>query len=318
MKEILANESNNKWSDEDLMEAAKKDLGEDPVRVAQDLEIIKTWIKKSPHLHSIKQDDEFLKMFLRGCKFSLEKTKEKLDFFFTVRGNLPTWFDNWDPRLPEIRNIIKAGIYIPLPGYDKHGRKVIVMRGGLSDPNTMKKEDEFKASGMLMESALNGDKQAVIRGIVLLQDLEGMTLSHALAVSPAVMKKAMTVWQDAYPSRPKALHFLNMPSAMESVFKMAQGFQNEKMRARNHVHPVGDYSKVQEDLGLEVLPTDFGGTNVSLSELRDYWIDQMERNRDWLMEQSKYKTDESKRPGKPKSHADLFGIEGSFRKLEID
>jgi len=318
MKEILANESNNKWSDEDLMEAAKKDLGEDPVRVAQDLEIIKKWIKKSPHLHSIKQDDEFLKMFLRGCKFSLEKTKEKLDFFFTVRGNLPTWFDNWDPRLPEIRNIIKAGIYIPLPGYDKHGRKVIVMRGGLSDPNTMKKEDEFKASGMLMESALNGDKQAVIRGIVLLQDLEGMTLSHALAVSPAVMKKAMTVWQDAYPSRPKALHFLNMPSAMESVFKMAQGFQNEKMRARNHVHPVGDYSKVQEDLGLEVLPTDFGGTNASLSELRDYWIDQMERNRDWLMEQSKYKTDESKRPGKPKSHADLFGIEGSFRKLEID
>jgi len=313
MKEILANESINKWSDEDLMEAAKKDLGEDPVRVAQDLEIIKNWISKSPHLHSIKQDDEFLKMFLRGCKFSLEKTKEKLDFFFTVRGNLPTWFDNWDPR-----NIIKAGIYIPLPGYDKHGRKVIVMRGGLSDPNTMKKEDEFKASGMLMESALNGDKQAVIRGIVLLQDLEGMTLSHALAVSPAVMKKAMTVWQDAYPSRPKALHFLNMPSAMESVFKMAQGFQNEKMRARNHVHPVGDYSKVQEDLGLEVLPTDFGGTNVSLSELRDYWIDQMERNRDWLMEQSKYKTDESKRPGKPKSHADLFGIEGSFRKLEID
>ena len=56
MKEILANESNNKWSDEDLMEAAKKDLGEDPVRVAQDLEIIKNWISKSPHLHSIKQE----------------------------------------------------------------------------------------------------------------------------------------------------------------------------------------------------------------------------------------------------------------------
>ena len=38
-----------------------------------------------------------------------------LSFDWSI-GNLPSWFDNWDPRLPEIKHIIKAGMYIPLPG----------------------------------------------------------------------------------------------------------------------------------------------------------------------------------------------------------
>ena len=66
-----------------------------------------------------------------------------------------------------------------------------------------------------------------------------MTLAHTLTMTPAVAKKAMTVWQDAYPSRPKAMHFINFPPVMESIYKMVTGFQKEKMRQRNHVHRKG-------------------------------------------------------------------------------
>jgi len=305
------------WSQEDLAKAARDDLGEVEGRLPEDLAHIRAWISKSPHLQNIRKDDDCLTEFLRGCKFSLERTKEKLDFHFSVRGHLPSWFSDWDPRQESLAHIIRAGIYLPLQ-YDKHGRRVILMRNGAVDPATMKVEESFKVSTMMMEAAMEGDSQAQIRGVVLLQDMEGMTTSHALQMTPVVVKKAMTVWQEGYPAQPKALHFLNLPPVMESIYKLFDSFQKEKMRKRNHIHPKGDMTKVIEDLGKEVLPIEYGGTGPSVADLTQYWIQKMEDRREWLMEQTKYKTQEDKRPGKPKLHSDIFGIEGSFRKLEID
>lgn len=45
--------------------------------------------------------------FLRGCKFSLEKTKRKLDMYFTMRAAVPEFFSNRDPALPEIKEVMR-------------------------------------------------------------------------------------------------------------------------------------------------------------------------------------------------------------------
>jgi hypothetical protein len=54
-------------------------------------------------------DSQWLITFLRGCKFSLERTKEKLDMFYTFRSAVPEFFKNRDPLRPELREIIKSG-----------------------------------------------------------------------------------------------------------------------------------------------------------------------------------------------------------------
>ena len=43
----------------------------------------------------------------RGCKFSLERTKEKLDNFHAIKTSMPEWFDKWVPRLDICSLLIK-------------------------------------------------------------------------------------------------------------------------------------------------------------------------------------------------------------------
>lgn len=49
-----------------------------------------------------------------------------------------------------------------------------------------------------------------------------------------------------------------------------------------------------------------------------YWVKKVEEYSEWLDEDEKYGTDESKRPGKAKTSEDMFGVDGSFRQLQVD
>ena len=47
---------------------------------------------------------------------------------------------------------------------------------------------------------------------------------------------------------------------------MMKGFMKEKMRQRMHVHAKGDLTKLQEAVGLDILPKEYGGTNGTVQE----------------------------------------------------
>ncbi len=49
---------------------------------------------------------------LRGCKFSLEKAKRKIEAWNTIRTMCPEIYDNWDVDTPQNRDMINLGYKI--------------------------------------------------------------------------------------------------------------------------------------------------------------------------------------------------------------
>lgn len=92
----------------ELEEKCRTELNEVPSRIPEDLAALKQWLAKQPHLNP-RTDDQFLVGFLRGCKYSLEKTKEKLDSFYTVKTAIPEFFENRDPKDAKLQEYMMLG-----------------------------------------------------------------------------------------------------------------------------------------------------------------------------------------------------------------
>lgn len=91
-----------------LQKVAIEELGEVPSRIDKDLEDLKAWIKLQPHLRA-RTDDQYLIQFLRGCKYSMEKAKKKVDYIHAIRTKWPEMFHIIDLDDKRFRDFYNTG-----------------------------------------------------------------------------------------------------------------------------------------------------------------------------------------------------------------
>lgn len=94
------------------------------------------------------------------------------------------------------------------------------------------------------------------------------------------------------------------------------GFLSEKIQKRVQVHK--NFDSLHKSVPKSILPKEYGGDYKSISEISEDWNNILIKKRNHFLEDVKYGTDESLRPGIPKNPSTLFGVEGSFRSLNID
>ncbi|XP_074096274.1 alpha-tocopherol transfer protein-like [Cotesia typhae] len=299
---------------EEMSKLIRAELNENVATRDQDLEHIKEWLKKQPHLPDT-FDDQRLMTFLRGSKFSLEKCKTKLDMYFTMRGAAPEFFANRDVTRPEMQEILKHVQIPPLPGLTKNGRRVIIMRGTNKDIPTPNVAEAMKLVMMIGDVRLL-EELVGVAGDVYILDASVVSPAHFSKFTPDLVKKFLTCVQEAYPVKLKEIHVVNVSALVDKIVQFVKPFLKEKIRNRIHMH--SNMETLYEFIPREILPEEYGGKAGPIKAINDTWIKKLEDYGPWFKEQESVKSNEAYRIGRPKTSDELFGIDGSFRQLSFD
>lgn len=278
--------------------------------------LIKEWLNCQPHLpHNY--DERVISTFLRGCRHDLERTKQKLEAYFTVRSTLPEVFQQRDPRSKEIQAAARAVKAFPLPQLTPNGCRVTlhqITTAPLSD---------FEPSAMYKTFCMIGDirliEEVAISGDIFLFDIANLTLNHITKLAHPLLKKIVQATEQAYPQRLKQIHIINAPPFADRIVNMFKMFMKEKIRNRFYIH--SGYKTLYDYIPQSMLPEEYGGDGKSVDVMEVQWLKKLESYSDYFEKQDLVRSDESLRPIKNNTSLEtnsLFGCEGAFRQLNID
>ncbi|XP_067010930.2 alpha-tocopherol transfer protein-like isoform X3 [Anabrus simplex] len=206
------------------------ELAMNPDTIERDVAYLKEWISKQPHLPN-GIDDRFLRNSLIFRKNSLEKVKESVDLFYSVKSLAPELLSNRDPFDPALQGEMENLFFYPLPKLTQDGSRVIISKLFCTDPKMFYYPSAAKLVLMVAAVSLLEDR-CLSHTIVF--DLQGITMSHLATVQIPLARKFIYIGQNAYPIRQKAVHIIHAPSYVETMLSIFKPFLKKKLIDRRN------------------------------------------------------------------------------------
>ncbi|XP_026314293.1 alpha-tocopherol transfer protein-like [Hyposmocoma kahamanoa] len=273
---------------------------------------IKDWYQKQPHLPQGALNDEIIIRRLVTQSFSVEKVKKKVDNYYTIRRKVPEVLCNRDPLSPPVDKCLKQGYWVVLPKKTPDNKRVNIYRSTPSSDIIVM--DIIKVAFMIGDFRLHCDDMG---GDHWIFDFKHNTLQQASQFNPLLIMKIMFYLNYCFGPKVVGMHLVNLPPFAATILAIFKKHMTAKMVQRLHTYE--KFDELYDVIPKNIFPKEYGGDEKSCQEISDEWMKTFQSSpwREYFIAQDNVCTDESKRLGPTKTD-ELFGVAGSFRKLDID
>jgi CRAL/TRIO domain len=223
-----------------------------------------------------------------------------------------------------------------------------LVRPGAFNPHKYRNYDMIKIHGIVYETLMEDeenqgklteilesfffiDNSLLVNGFVHIIDSSNMSLAHLTLFTPKEAYKIGKNLEKLLPMRHKQIHGLKVLPSIKFAVDFALSKMTPKMKQRVFLHQKIEDVTVDKNL----LPKEYGG-EVPMQEMIDAFVKEVEAKRETLLNNDNMSVHlhlypQDVREGSVKSlnksiekmspeneKMDFLGVQGSFRKLEID
>lgn len=136
--------------------------------------------------------DHFLTLFLRARKFDVDRAFTLLTNYCKFRYENPHLFE--DVTVESVRRVVERGLPMALKERDSEGRRVLLFRPSLLQPDEMSVDDVHRALLYVLD-ALIEDAETQVNGFVMVEDWSGMTFYKMRMFDQRSIKRIVDIVQ---------------------------------------------------------------------------------------------------------------------------
>ncbi|RZC34275.1 CRAL TRIO domain containing protein [Asbolus verrucosus] len=255
-------------------------------------------------------EDAKIRNFLILNKCSVEKTKQKVDMYYTIRGLIPDFYVDSNPKLPHLQENMDVMYCVIHPVLSQEMCRIAIFK--MKVPNKCLPRLGAIHAHNINEIRLYED---CMMGEILIFDMQDASVEDVAKFTPTLLSKMYTVYKNVYSIRLKALYFINSFPYIRHVIVLLKLILKPKIFQRIYV--CEDSAILNEIFSKKTLPKDYGGQGPSLDELNDMLKAKFRDHQDRFNLLDKLRVNENLRPEKLEND-DLLGFYGNFKKLNVD